>query len=287
VSGAAQAQLQDALPELKLVLGERIDEEGSGGMPPRYARALPPARLLVTLRPDAAAALGAIAAELERDLTDACNRHGSLYDRRYRVELQAADDPAAPLFAVSLQAAASDAQAAGEGEGALPPGGDAAASRPTPHADLPVVAAGGEGWDAGSWVLLVEEEEGRPDLRLRIEQPQVVVGRVTDEAALRPDLPLPDLPHVSRRHLVLRWEERDGAPGFLVHNLGKNTVHLPGQSLPGADHGRGALDLSRVPPASSGWLPPGAPLRIGEGGPWLRVMEAGEPQADPDATVLG
>lgn len=266
MSTPAGIQLQDALPELKLALGERIDAEGSGGMPPRYARSLPPARLVVTLRPDAAEAASAIAAELERDLTDACNRHGSLYDRRYRVELQAAEDAGAPLYSVTLVPAA---------EGA------------SPHAAIPVVAAAGEGWDAERWVLLVEEEEGRPDRRFRIERPQVVIGRATEDPALRPDLPLPDLPHVSRRHLALRWEERDGAPGFLVHNLGKNPVHLGSEEIAGASHGRGELDLAAVPPESTGWLPPGVPLRIGESGPWLRVMEAGEPQADPDATVFG
>jgi hypothetical protein len=298
VSGA-RTDLQEALPELRLALGERIDVEGNGGMPPRYARALPPARLVVTLRPDVAQAAEPIAADLERDLTDACNRHGSLYDRRYRVELQAATDSSAPLWSVSLApAAATGAGEAGSGDpsrrgdGSAPDPAGAASPSPgeeqAPHAGIPVVEeAGGDGWDPERWVLLVEEEEGRPDRRLRIERPQVVVGRATDDTALRPDLPLPDLAHVSRRHLALRWEPRDGAPGFRVHNLGKNPVHLDAESIPGAAHGRGALDLASVPEASTGWLAPGASLRIGEGGPWLRVMEAGEPQADPDATVFG
>src|SRR5690606_20428852 len=97
-----------------------------------------------------------------------------------------------------------------------------------------------------------------------------------------------DAPHVSRRQLALEWQERDGAPGFRIYNLGLNEVHLPGQEVPGARTGRGPLDLASIPAASIAWLPPGVPLRIGEHGPVLRVDEVPEAEAaaDPDATVF-
>jgi hypothetical protein len=86
---------------------------------------------------------------------------------------------------------------------------------------------------------------------------------------------------VSRRQLALLWEERDGAPGFRVYNLGLNPVHLPGQDIPGAHVGRGPVQLESVAEEHTGWLPPGVPLRIGDQGPTLRVEEV--PQQEEDA----
>src|SRR5690606_5751155 len=96
--------LRAGIPEIKLALGEAIDRENARPLPPKYARLLPETVLLVPLRPDAAVALTPIAADLERELTDSCNRHGSLYDRSYRVRLQRSEDPDAPLYVVSTQA---------------------------------------------------------------------------------------------------------------------------------------------------------------------------------------
>src|SRR6185503_18182116 len=61
--------------------------------PDRYVKLLPEQTLVVTLRPDAGEAVQPIAGELERELTDSCMRHGSLYDRAYRVKLRVAPSP--------------------------------------------------------------------------------------------------------------------------------------------------------------------------------------------------
>ena len=95
--------LREAVPEIKLALGDLIDRENQRAIPDRYVKILPESTLVVTLRPDAATAVQPIAAELERELTDSCMRHGSLYDRAYRVRLRAAATPGAPLFRVATR----------------------------------------------------------------------------------------------------------------------------------------------------------------------------------------
>jgi hypothetical protein len=95
--------LREAVPEIKLALGDTIDRENQRAIPDRYVKLLPEQLLVVTLRPDAAEAVQPIAGELERELTDSCMRHGSLYDRAYRVRLRVAPNPGAPLFRVTAR----------------------------------------------------------------------------------------------------------------------------------------------------------------------------------------
>jgi hypothetical protein len=95
--------LREAVPEIKLALGDLIDRENQRAIPDRYHKLLPEQTLVVTLRPDAGEAVQPIAGELERELTDSCMRHGSLYDRAYRVKLRVAPSPAAPLFRVAMR----------------------------------------------------------------------------------------------------------------------------------------------------------------------------------------
>lgn len=97
--------LREAVPEIKLALGDLIDRDNARSLPDRYARLLPETVLVVTLRPDAARSLAPVAAQLEAELTDSCMRHGSLYDRPYRVRLHEAGDPGAPLFRITKEAA--------------------------------------------------------------------------------------------------------------------------------------------------------------------------------------
>lgn len=293
--------LRDALPEIKLALGELIDRENARSLPGKYARLLPETTLVVTLRPDAAEALAPVAPSIEGELTDSCTRHGSLYDRAYRVQLRRSEDPDAPLYRVSGHA----------GHGAQP----GPAADPAPHGDLPAVAADRDGstesaplpvsdpdatriedagpptWQPGRWILLVEDEDGDEREAFRLTDPFTTVGRKSDDPQLRTTVALRDVPHVSRRQLAMLWEERDGAPGFKIYNLGLNSVHLPSQEVLGARVGKGALDLEAVPEASTGWVPPGVPLRIGDHGPLLRVEEVPESEEpeveeeeDPDAT---
>lgn len=94
--------LREAAPEIKLALGDLIDRENQRAIPDRYQKMLPESTLVVTLRPDAGQAVQPIAAELERELTDSCMRHGLLYDREYRVRLRQAAHQGAPLFRVSV-----------------------------------------------------------------------------------------------------------------------------------------------------------------------------------------
>lgn len=295
--------LREVLPEVKLALGKVIDRENARALPSRYARILPETLLAVTLRPDIAGELTPLAQAIERDLTDSVQRHGSLYDRAYRVQLRRSEDEYAPLYRVTAHAGyEAEEEGAPQGEGrheGLP--AVQAARQDTEFAPppLPVTdpdatrldTVGPPGWQAGRWVLLVHGLDGEEREAFRLADPLVTVGRRSDDPQLRTSVALRDVPHVSRRQLALRWEERDGAPGFAVYNLGLNPVHLPGRELEGAHLGRGALDLDRVPESSTGWLPPGVPLRIGDQGPVLRIEEVPEerdeeeaPEEDPDAT---
>ncbi|HUE97278.1 MAG TPA: FHA domain-containing protein [Longimicrobiaceae bacterium] len=286
--------LRAGVPEVKLALGDLIDRENARPLPAKYARLMPDTVLVVTLRDDAADALEPIAANLERELTDSCNRHGSLYDRTYRVRLQRSGDPDAALYTVTALA--------GRDEGSDGPGGGPAPSPPEgaqpPRPAIPVgdpdatrlEPASPLGWVPGRWLLVVEDAEGEEREAFRITDPVVTIGRSSDDPALRSAISISEAPHVSRRQLALAWEERDGAPGFRLFNLGLNEVHLPGQELTGARVGKGSLDLAQIPAESTGWLPPGVPLRIGDHGPTVRIDEVPPGEADvpidPDATVF-
>ncbi|HET8655140.1 MAG TPA: hypothetical protein VFL93_06470 [Longimicrobiaceae bacterium] len=288
--------LRDVLPEIKLALGELIDRENTRSLPAKYAKILPDTVLAVTLRPDAAEALAPVARAVERDLTDSVMRHGSLYDRSYRVQLRRSEDEHAPLYRVSAHAG-HGAEAPEPGPHEALPAVQAANDRtefaPLPVADPDATRVAGEvgppGWQPGRWVLVVRGVEGEEREAFRLTDPLTTVGRRSDDPQLRTTVALRDVPHVSRRQLALLWRERDGAPGFRVYNLGLNPLHLPGEELAGARVGRGPLDLDSVPDTSIGWLPPGVPLTIGEHGPVLEVEEVPPDEEDqvpedPDAT---
>jgi hypothetical protein len=283
--------LRAGIPEIKLALGDAIDRENARPLPPKYARLLPDTLLIVTLRPDAADALSAIAPDVERELTDSCNRHGSLYDRSYRVRLTRSEDLDAPLFVVTAQAGRDVAEPAPEERQQS----TATEARPSPlPPTAPSATPAGEGrlagWEPGRWLLVVEDDQGKELEAFRLAEPYFTVGRSTDDPQHRASIAISDAPHVSRRQLALVWEERDGAPGFKVYNLGLNSVHLPGHEVPGSRSGKGNVDLAMVPDVHTGWLPPGVPLRIGDHGPTLRINEVPEgPEdvwIDPDATVF-
>jgi hypothetical protein len=308
---ALDTLLRDAVPEIKLALGDLIDRENARSLPGKYARLLPESLLVVTLREDAAEAIAPVAVPLERELTDSCTRHGSLYDRAYRVQLRRASDPDAPLYVVAAHAghaAAAPAMPAGDaaaGTAATAAAAAEPAAGPATeaHAPLPVSdpdatridqEAGPAGWQPGRWLLVVEDLAGEQKEAFRLVDPFTTVGRRTDDPLLRTTVALSDVPHVSRRQLAMLWQERDGAPGFRVFNLGLNPVHLPDLEITGAHAGRGALDLDALDDRHTGWLPPGVPLRIGENGPVLRIEEIPEEVEedadvpdDPDATRHG
>ena len=313
--------LRDALPEIKLALGELIDRENLRALPGKYAKLLPESLLVVTLRPDAAETLAPLAQTIERDLTDSVMRHGSLYDRAYRVQLRRSEDADAPLYRVSAHAgsapvdapheelpvvkadrgepAASGVGPVGHGPAAALDSADArteAAPAPLPVSDpdaTRVEEMGPPGWQPGRWVIVVEDMDGKEREVFRLTDSYATVGRRSDDPQLRTTVALSEVPHVSRRQLALVWEERDGAPGFKLYNLGLNAVHLPGQEVKGAHVAKGALDLTRVPQESIAWVPPGVPVRIGDQGPVLRIDEVPPPEeedgaveveVDPDAT---
>lgn len=309
-----ESLLREALPEIKLSLGELIDRENSRALPERYARLLPDTMLVVTLRPEAAHALAPFVEAVETDLTDSVKRHGLLYDRAYRVQLRRSEDTEAPLYRVSAHAghaAAGDSSESPEANEARRPAareysGDAAAQSAPAHAAreavteaLPVADpeatriddAGPAGWQPGEWILVVEDLEGEEREVFRLTDPFTTVGRRTDDPELQTTVALSDVPHVSRRQLVLLFEARDGKPGFQVYNLGLNTLHLPDQDLPGARIPRGTLRLESIAGTSVAWVPPGIAMRLGDHGPVLRIddvpldMDGEDAEHDPDATV--
>jgi hypothetical protein len=358
--------LREAVPEIKLALGDLIDRENQRAIPDRYHKLLPEQTLVVTLRPDAGEAVQPIAGELERELTDSCMRHGSLYDRAYRVKLRVAPSPAAPLFrvamrrgeesepelfqvpprrppeptpevvvsrpAVSVQVpsgpstATVAAAAAADNATIIAPEPAAPAAPPEPPAPAPpppafelvepagpsmdpdatrldgmpapsAGAAPDAGFDAGRFVLAVEDEEGTERERFPVPSATTTVGRQTENPELRSDVAITDAPHVSRRQLALVWTPREEQPGFTVYNVGLNPLHVGEREVVGANR-KGELNLDGLGPENAEWVAPGSEMMIGEHGPVLRIVdtrpEAGaaaekapEVEVDPDATRFG
>ncbi|MFL5539384.1 MAG: FHA domain-containing protein, partial [Longimicrobiaceae bacterium] len=305
--------LREAVPEIKLALGDLIDRENQRAIPDRYVKLLPEQTLVVTLRPDAGEAVQPIAGELERELTDSCMRHGSLYDRAYRVKLRVAPSPAAPLFRVAMRrgeeaepepfqlprrqpeptpsvtaapppvtvqvpsgpsAETVAASAAGAADNATiiapepaPPASPPAAAAPSaPSIDPDATRLDGmpppsaePAFDAGRFVLAVEDEEGVERERFPIPAPTTTVGRQTDNLELRSDVAITDAPHVSRRQLALVWAPRGDDPGFTVYNVGLNPLHVDEREVVGANR-KGELRVEELGDDSSAWVAPGTEM---------------------------
>jgi hypothetical protein len=301
--------LREAIPEIKLALGDAIDRDNSRAIPDKYVKMLPLTTLVVTLRPDAAQAVAVMAAELEEELTDSVMRHGSLYDRDYRVRLKEAGVRGAPLFRVSIQPAG---QPEPEPIVAAPPP-PAPAAEPTvaaPEPRRPPVPPAGEtlfagrgpelmdpdatrvegiaapspaagDFPAGRFELVVEDEDGTERERFPIAQAQSTLGRQTDNPALQSDIQLTGFANVSRRQLALAWTERDGRPGFTVYNLGLNAIHVGDREVSGANAGKGALDIGSMGEHST-WVAPGEAIRVGGHGPVVRIRDGNEMEKEPE-----
>lgn len=307
------ALLREAVPEIKLALGDLIDRDNARALPDRYAKLLPETTLAVTLRPDAADALLPIAAELERELSDSCTRHGSLYDRAYRVKLRRADLPGAPLFRVSaLSGKEAEVAAMAPPPPPVPPptamtpaapAAEPTIAAPAPRPAIPVPPAmdpdatriegiSPPALEPGRFLLVVEDEDGTERETHRMTEALTTVGRRTEDPSLATTVALEGATHVSRRQVALVWDPRGEKPGFRVYNLGLNALHAGGREIPGANLGKGPLRLEDVTAASTGWVGPGEAVKIGEHGPVLRVREndsggarGGEGEGDGDGGI--
>lgn len=309
--------LREAIPEIKLSLGDLIDRDNARAIPDRYVKMLPVTTLVVTLRPDAARAVADIAAELEEELTDSVMRHGSLYDRDYRVRLKEAGSRGAPLFRVSVQPAGQPEPAPIAPAPPPPPEPTVASAEPTVASPPPrpegqpvssvlqghqpqfvdpdatrVEGPGVPDFPAGRYQVVVEDEDGTDRERFPVTQPITTVGRQTDNPALQADVQLTGSPNVSRRQLALVWGHREGREGFDVYNLGLNAIHVGEREVAGANAGKGPLSLDGLG-ANSLWVAPGDEIRIGGHGPVVRIEARdegerdAEPPVDPDATQFG
>jgi hypothetical protein len=284
--------LGDVLPEIKLALGELIDRENARSLPGRYARLLPESLLVVTLRPDAAAELAPVAPAIERELTDSCTRHGSLYDRAYTVQLRRAGADDASLFEVTTYAGHDSAERAPAPEAQASQGSgaetDAGPGPSLPVSDPDATRAQGwqpRQWNESRWMLIVEDDDGKEREAFRITDPFTTVGRRSDDPLLRVNVALSGAPHVSRRQLALLWDGEEPEPGFRIFNLGLNTLHLDGRELPGAKVGRGPVDVADLDASHTARVGAGSSIRIGDRGPRLRIVEVPADPEDPDATV--
>ena len=300
--------LREAIPEIKLALGDLIDRDNSRAIPDKYVKLLPLTTLVVTLRPDAAQAVAPMAAELEGDLTDSVMRHGSLYDRDYRVRLKEAGQKGAPLFRVSVQAAGEPEPAPIVPAPAPPPPRQpdpeptyAAPREPAPAAPpisetlfagrspelmdpdatrvegiAPPPAAApapsGPPVPPGRFELVVEDDDGTEHERFPLTQPVTTVGRQTDKPALRSDIQLSNSDRVSRRQLALVYANHGGRDGFHVYNLGLNAIHVGDGEVSGANAKGGDLQLDGMKQHSI-FVAPGETIRVGGHGPIMRIRE--------------
>lgn len=288
-----QRFLHEMLPEIKLALGEVIDRENASPLPGRYARLLPDTLLVVTLRPDLAATVTPVSGELERDLSDACTRHGSLYDRSYRVELRRSERQSGSWYRISAHAGHPSTTGASSNRPVVERDTDEAKdARPLiPASDpdetqMPGAGSAG-GWKPGRFLLVVEGEDGEQRSVFRLIETLTTVGRQSDDPALHTVISLANVPHVSRRQLALVWNPRSGNPGFRLFNLGLNPMRVNENEVPGERVRWGPLHLEQVPSRCTAWVAPGSSIRLSSEGPVLRLEEVKEPGAadDPDATV--
>jgi hypothetical protein len=304
--------LREAIPEIKLALGDLIDRDNSRAIPDKYVKLLPLTTLVVTLRPDAAQAVAPMAADLEGDLTDSVMRHGSLYDRDYRVRLKEAGQKGAPLFRVSVQAAgepepapivAAPAEATAFAPPPREPEPEFAARRDAPPAppiaetlfagrspelmdpDATRVEGIGPAKPAppkpsgpplpqGRFELVVEDMDGTELEHFPLTQGTTTVGRQTDKPALRSDIQLTNSDRVSRRQLALVYANHGGRDGFHVYNLGLNSIHVGDGEVSGANAKGGELQLEGLKQHSI-FVTPGEAVRIGGHGPVVRIRESG------------
>jgi hypothetical protein len=314
--------LREAIPEIKLALGDAIDRDNSRAIPEKYQKLLPLTTLVVTLRPDAAQAVAVMAAELEEELTDSVMRHGSLYDRDYRVRLKEAGTRGAPLFRVSIQpvgqpepepivaappppppppretARPLELTVAAPERPPVPPAGetlfagrapelmDPDATRVEGIAAPAASAPASSGFPAGRFELVVEDPDGTERERFPIAQGTTTVGRTAENPALRSDIQLTGSPNVSRRQLALVHAERDGRAGFDVYNLGLNAIHVGEREVPGANARSGPLDFAGMGDSRL-WVAPGEPIRIGGHGPVVRIHDAREAEKEPSGGGTG
>ncbi|MBV9775094.1 MAG: hypothetical protein JO040_14170, partial [Gemmatimonadetes bacterium] len=211
------AFLRDTLPEVKLTLGRQIDRENARTLPERYAQLLPETVLVVTLRPDVADSLMPVARQVEEELTESCMRHGSLYDREYRVQIHRAERANAPMFAVSshsvdelaevvatpLAPSPSDPADATHAATAAPTPTIRVAPEMDPDATRVEGVSPPPGWEPGRFLLVAEDLDGTERESFRLAEPITTVGRRSDDPRFRSDVALADVPHVSRRQLAL------------------------------------------------------------------------------------
>ena len=305
--------LREAIPEIKLSLGDAIDRDNSRAIPDKYVKMLPLTTLVVTLRPDAAQAVAVMAAELEEELTDSVMRHGSLYDRDYRVRLKEAGTrgrAALPRERAARRPAGAGADRRRAAASAAP--GAAGRSRRSPRRSRAVRPRRppGETLFAGRSPDLMDPDatrvegiaappppaparadlaglpgrplraaggrRGRDGARALSHHPGAVHGRPADgqPRAAQRHAAHRLRPTVSRRQLALVWAEREGRPGFTVYNLGLNAIHVGDREVSGANAGKGALDIAGMGEHST-WVAPGEAIRIGGHGPIVRINDGG------------
>ncbi|HEX8317027.1 FHA domain-containing protein [Longimicrobium sp.] len=314
--------LREAIPEIKLALGDLIDRDNSRAIPDKYVKMLPLTTLVVTLRPDAAQAIADMAADLEEDLTDSVMRHGSLYDRDYKVRLKEAGSRGAPLFRVSTQPAGQPEPppiVAAPPPPPPPPPPRAPDPEPTMAAPRHEHAAASPPPSVPAWVApgpppSVDPDatrvEGIPSAPAPAPKPRsnFPAGRyelrVEDEDGTeRERLPIPGATVSVGRHTddpALRSDiQLTGAP-----NVSRRQLALVWEERDGKPgflvYNLGLNDIHvgsrEVSGANTGkgemkldgldahsiWLTPGDALRIGGHGPVVRILEKG---ADADAEV--
>jgi hypothetical protein len=243
-----------------------------------------------------------VARALEMELTDSCTRHGSLYDRAYRVQLRRSEDPGAPLFAVSSHAGQELAQepaaepAAEPAPGGAPGTGGTGEEGRTEAAPYPCRsptrtppastgrAAGG--WQPGRWILVVEDEEGEESEAFRLTEPLHHRG------------PAQRRPAAATTHRAQRRAAREPPPARPALGGARRRAGVPGLQpgaerappaeprLPGAHVGRGpAAPRSGRRRATRLARARRARCASATSGPTLRVEEVPqEEDEDPEAT---
>jgi hypothetical protein len=272
---------QGGIRALKLALGRVIENECGSGGPGDYRELYADSLLLVALPRELADALRSEMDTLRHDVSEACDTHGRMRGRTFRLEF------AAPHGGDEILVTS------GPGWAAALEQEDMARDSALTLQDVEAVTSQAQaeiGWQPGRWGLAVlDPSDGRPVKVYPLTDPITTAGRPSKRADFSTSIAIEGAPDfISRRQLAIEWKQRNRVRGFLIYNLGRPVITLMtegAEQLPGAQVAAGPVKLAELDASFKLWVRPGTKFRIGHRGPLLTIVDLASSESDSEATA--